>query len=137
MTGAIMDLSVSLQCLVKLWRKYGGSYGKTAEGQFCHWSQPTQYSPGNVLLNSRSFYDTYIHLAEQGKPADVIIEDFIRAFDTVSHSALLDRMSCIWLDRNRTWWVSCWPVGQAQRITVNGFHRADRWSLSGLPRAPF
>ena len=99
--------------------------------------QPTQVCEAKVLFNLSSFCDTVIRLVDQGKPVDVILEDFSGDFDTVSHNNLLDRMFCIWLDRNRTWWVSSWPIGQAKGIIVNGFHHPGRWSLSGSPMAPF
>lgn len=69
----------------------------------CHWLQPTQVPTEMVLFNYRSFYDMVIHLAEQENPVDVILEDFGRSFQAISHSTLLDRMYCIWLDRNITW----------------------------------
>ena len=84
-----------------------------------------------------SFYHKVIHLADHGKPVDVILDDFSRAFETVSDCTLLGRMFCIRIDRNRMWWLSSWPIGEVQMIRVNRFHWAGRWSLSGFPRAPF
>ena len=46
-----------------------------------------------------SFDEEVIHLDEQGKQTDVVVLDFSRAFDTVPHRILLDRISCIGLDR--------------------------------------
>lgn len=40
-----------------------------------------------------SFYDKATHLAEQGKPADLIFLDFGKDFDTVFHSILPGKMS--------------------------------------------
>ena len=84
-----------------------------------------------------SFDEEVIHLDEQGKQTDVVVLDFNRAFGTVPHRILLDRMSCIGLDRNTMLWVSIWPMDGAQRLTVKLFHQVDGWSQAGLPRAPF
>ena len=39
-----------------------------------------------------SFNDKFTHVVDPGKPVDVILEDFSRAFDTVPHSIRLDTM---------------------------------------------
>ena len=52
-----------------------------------------------ILLDLKSFDEEVIHLDEQGKQTDVVVLDFSRAFDTVPHRILLDRMSCTGLDR--------------------------------------
>ena len=84
-----------------------------------------------------SFDEEVIHLDEQGKQTDVDFLDFSRAFDTVPHRILLDRMSCIGLDRNTVLWVSIWPMDGAQRLTVKVFHQAGGWSQAGFLQGPF
>ena len=72
-------------------------------------------------MNLMSFDEEVIHLDEQGKQTDDFL-DFSRVFDTVPQRILLDRMSCIGLDRNTMLWVSIWPMDGAQRLTVKLFH---------------
>uniref|UniRef100_A0A8B9I876 Reverse transcriptase domain-containing protein n=1 Tax=Anser brachyrhynchus TaxID=132585 RepID=A0A8B9I876_9AVES len=84
--------------------------------------------------NLISFYDKITHLVNQGKPADVIFLDFSKAFDTVSHRILLDKMSSIQLDKNIIRWVNNWLMGRAQKVVVNG--STSGWWLvtSGVPQ---
>ena len=52
------------------------------------------------MFNLISFYDKVTHLVDQEGTADVIVLDFSKAFDTVSHTVLLDQMSPLQLDKN-------------------------------------
>ncbi|KAJ7415280.1 RNA-directed DNA polymerase from mobile element jockey-like protein [Willisornis vidua] len=74
----------------------------------------------SCLSNLISFYDKVTHLADQGKPVDLIFLDFSKAFDTVTHRILLDKMSSTQLNKHIMWWMSNWLMGQAQKVIVNG-----------------
>ncbi|NXK26971.1 LIN1 transcriptase, partial [Arenaria interpres] len=43
-----------------------------------------------------------------------------KAFDTVSHSILLEKLTAHGLDGRTLRWVKNWLEGQAQRVVVNG-----------------
>ena len=47
-----------------------------------------------------SFNDKVTHVVDPGKPVDVILEDFSRAFDTVPHSIRLNKMYAYRIDSN-------------------------------------
>ncbi|RMC07057.1 hypothetical protein DUI87_16511 [Hirundo rustica rustica] len=75
-----------------------------------------------------SFYDQVTHLVGAGKAVDVVYLDFSKAFDTVSHSILLDKLAARGLDRSTLHCVRNWLDGRAQRVVVNG--AASSWGQS-------
>lgn len=75
----------------------------------------------SCLTNLISFYDKVAHLVDQGKPVDVVgVFYFCKAFDTVSHSILLDKISSIQLDKSIIHLVNNSLTGWVQRVIVNG-----------------
>ena len=74
----------------------------------------------SCLTNLISFYDLVARLVDEGKAVDVVYLDFSKAFDTVSHSILLQKLADRGLDRYILCWVRNWLEGRAQRVVVNG-----------------
>ena len=72
------------------------------------------------MTNLISFYDLVTRLVDEGKAVDVVYLHFSKAFDTVSHSTLLQKLSARGLDRYTLVWVRNWLEGWAQRVVVNG-----------------
>ena len=72
------------------------------------------------MTNLITFYDPVTRLVDEGKAVDVLYLDFSKAFDTVSHSILLQKLADRGLDRYILGWVRNWLEGWAQRVVVNG-----------------
>ena len=66
-----------------------------------------------LLTNVISFYDRVICLVDEGKTVDVVYMDFCKAFDTISHSILLEKMSARGLDSYPLCWVKNWLSGKS------------------------
>ncbi|RMB94912.1 hypothetical protein DUI87_28718 [Hirundo rustica rustica] len=73
------------------------------------------------------------HLMDAGRAVDVVYLDFSKAFDTVSHSILLDKLAARGLDRSTLCWVRNCLDGWAQRVVVNGAACSWKPGTSGVP----
>ena len=89
----------------------------------------------SCLTNLISFYDLVTHLVDKGKAVDVVHLDFSKAFDTVSHSTLLEKLAAHGLDACTLCWLKPWLDGRAQRVVVNRVTPSGGWSRAGFPRA--
>jgi len=57
------------------------------------------------LTNLISFYDKVTHLVDEGKAVDVVYLDFSKAFDTVPHYILREKMAAHDLGGHMLCWV--------------------------------
>ena len=83
----------------------------------------------SCLTNLISFCDQVTCLVEEGKSLDVVYLDFSKAFDTVSHCILLEKLAARGLDGCTLHWIKNWLNGQAQRVVVNGV-KSSWWPVT-------
>ena len=63
--------------------------------------RPSQHGFMNgrsCLTNPTSFYDKVTHLVNEGKAVNVVYLDFSKAFDTVPHNILMEKLAARGLD---------------------------------------
>ncbi|RMC05483.1 hypothetical protein DUI87_18676 [Hirundo rustica rustica] len=102
------------------------------EKDFGFWWMKSWTQAKKVHLELRSQMVT--RLVDAGKAVDVAYLDFSKAFNTVSHSILLDKLVVCGLDRSTLCWVRNWLDGQAQRVVVN-VAASSWWPVtSGVPQ---
>ena len=66
-----------------------------------------------------------MRVKDEGQAVDVVYLDFSKAFDTVPHNILMDKLAG--LDGCMLCWVKHWLDGWAQRAVVSGVK--SRWQL--------
>ncbi|PKU46704.1 rna-directed dna polymerase from mobile element jockey-like [Limosa lapponica baueri] len=80
-----------------------------------------------------SFYDGITGWIDEGRAVDVVYLDFSKAFDTVSHSILIDKLRKCVLEEWTVRWIENWLKDRAQRV-VRGIESSRRSVTSGVPQ---
>uniref|UniRef100_A0A8C5M1E9 Reverse transcriptase domain-containing protein n=1 Tax=Leptobrachium leishanense TaxID=445787 RepID=A0A8C5M1E9_9ANUR len=93
----------------------------------------------NCLCNLfiKGFYqEGYIEISiiDTGGAVDIAYLDFSKAFDTVPHRRLINKLQSLSLDSNIVDWIRQWLSDRQQRVVVNGVYSAQGLVTSGVPQ---
>ena len=71
---------------------------------------------------------------DAGKQTDVILLDFLKAFDRVSHMRLCHKLHHLGINGSLLAWIKCFLSERTQRVIVNGQRSSPSVVLSGVPQ---
>ena len=66
---------------------------------------------------------------DEGKAVDVVYLDFNKAFDTVPHNIVVEKLAAHGWDGCTLHWVKHWLHGWVQRVVVNGL-KSNWWPVT-------
>uniref|UniRef100_A0A8C5QYE7 Reverse transcriptase domain-containing protein n=1 Tax=Leptobrachium leishanense TaxID=445787 RepID=A0A8C5QYE7_9ANUR len=84
--------------------------------------------------NLIDFFDWGTEIIDIGGAVDIAYLDFSKAFDTVPHRRLIDKLQSLSLDSNIVEWIRQWLSDRQQRVVVNGVYSAQGLVTSGVPQ---
>ncbi|KAK4824064.1 hypothetical protein QYF61_009915 [Mycteria americana] len=86
----------------------------------------------SCLTNLITFYDEMTGLVDQGRAVDVVYLDISKAFGTVSHRILIEKLMKYGLDEQTMRWIENWLNCQAQRVVISVRKSSWRPVTSGV-----
>ncbi|PKU35008.1 rna-directed dna polymerase from mobile element jockey-like [Limosa lapponica baueri] len=104
----------------QIWKQYS-KWGFYIEGKSC-------------LTNLIAFYDGMTGWIDEGRAVDVVYLDFSKAFDMVSHSILIAKLTKCGLEEWTVRWIENWLRDRGQRVVIGGTESSWRSFTSGVPQ---
>ena len=88
----------------------------------------------STVLQLLKVLDKWTEILDMGGSVDVIYCDFMKAFDTVPHSRLLDVLEYYSVDDPVLSWIKSFLSDRKQRVMVNGVPSSWYDVVSGIPQ---
>ena len=124
--------SVSCKCLERIIArslyKYLEDHDILSEHQFGFRAGRSTMDQMILVYNDISLW------LDQGNAVDLILFDFSKAFDVVSHHILLVKLNQLGIDRNLIAWIEAFLVGRSMTVAVGDSHSDLRPVRSGVPQ---
>ncbi|CAM4591327.1 unnamed protein product [Lepidochelys kempii] len=84
--------------------------------------------------NLISFFEKVTDFLDKGNTVDLIYLDFSKAFDTVPHGKLLDKLEKMGINMKIERWIRNWLTGRLQWVLLKGELSGLREVTSGVPQ---
>ncbi|CAM5092187.1 unnamed protein product [Eretmochelys imbricata] len=84
--------------------------------------------------NLIGFFDRVTSLLHRGEAVDVVYLDFSKAFDTILHDLLINKLRKCNLDGATIRWMHNWLENRSQRVVVSGSQSCSKGIMSGVPQ---
>ena len=84
--------------------------------------------------NLIDFFDWVTKIIDGGGAVDIAYLDFSKAFDTVPHRRLINKLQSLSLDSHIVEWIRQWLKDRQQRVVVNGVYSDHGLVTSGVPQ---
>ena len=79
-------------------------------------------------------YDSIAKWYDEGSVIDLMLFDFSKAFDVVSHSILLTKLKHLGIEDNLIAWIEAFLVGRTMRVAIRDAYSNPRSVKSGVPQ---
>ena len=76
----------------------------------------------------------WVNVIDEGYPTDIIYLDYRKAFDSVPHERLLNKLEAYGIKREFHRWIRNFLIGRTQRVIVNGEYSEAASVSSGIPQ---
>lgn len=88
----------------------------------------------STTTNLVAFTETLVQAVDANKQFDVIYTDFSKAFDVMSHSVLIYKLSAYGITGPLLEWLKSYLMGREFYVVVNGFQSSNYSISSGAPQ---